>query len=57
MTTYRLTEKWTLSRGRYTEGYNICTIKDTRGTAKGQCNGGGYDMAGTSLAKALEKMQ
>lgn len=56
MNTIRLSEKWTVSHAKDTEGYNICTVKDIRGTAKGQCNGGGYDMAGTSLANCLENV-
>lgn len=56
MTTYAI-EKWTLSKGQNTYGYNICTIKDTKTGKKGQCNGGGYDMAGTSLAGLLVELE
>ena len=56
MNTYA-TEIWTLSKGKDTYGYNICTIKDTTTGKKGQCNGGGYDMAGTSLASLLVALE
>jgi len=49
MNTY-LNFKWTVSRGRETYGYNICTVKDTRRETNHRCNGGGYDMQGTSFA-------
>ena len=48
-----LTFKWTVSRGRDTYGYNICTVTDTRRNTKHRCNGGGYDMQGTSFANWL----
>ena len=51
---YILTERWGVSKGYDTYGYRICTILDTQDKAhKGQCKGGGYDMAGTSLADCL----
>lgn len=53
MNTY-LEIKWTVSRGRDTYGYNICTIKDTRRDTRHRCNGGGYDMQGTSFGNWLE---
>lgn len=40
--------KWTVSRGRNSYGYNICTLYVDRGK-RASCNGGGYDMKGTSL--------
>lgn len=40
--------KWTVSRGRETYGYNICTLF-VDGSKVAACNGGGYDMQGTSL--------
>jgi len=49
MKTKMLHFKWTVSRGRNSYGYNICTLL-VDGVKKGQCNGGGYDMKGTSLA-------
>ena len=40
--------KWTVSRGRYTYGYNICTMYLHRRNGDkvkvSSCNGGGYDM-------------
>jgi len=46
--------KWTVSRGRDTYGYNICTIRDTRRETRHACNGGGYDMQGTSFGNWLQ---
>ena len=44
--------KWTVSRGRDTYGYNICTLYvDGRKVAR--CNGGGYDMQGTCLGNFI----
>lgn len=54
MTTKQLHFKWTISRGRDTYGYNICTLL-VDGEKVGRCNGGGYDMQGTSFAHWLEK--
>jgi hypothetical protein len=58
--TYFASEKHTTSKGRDTYGYNICTIRvhvsqfgNTPALFTGRCNGGGYDMVGTSLAEAL----
>lgn len=45
---YNLHFKWTVSKGRDTYGYNICTLYvDGRKVAK--TTGGGYDMKGTVL--------
>ena len=44
--------KWSISKARETEGYNICTLLD--GNKRYSCNGGGYDMQGTALALWLE---
>lgn len=41
--------KWSVSRGRDTEGYNICTLRDQFGKRLAACKGGGYDMRGTVL--------
>ena len=40
--------KWTISRGRDTYGYNICSlyVGNKKVTS---CKGGGYDMKGTAL--------
>lgn len=43
---------WTVSRGRETEGWNICTITDENGKKYRTC-GGGYDMQGTVFANWL----
>lgn len=53
MTTKNLHFKWTVSRGRDTYGYNICTLL-VDGEVKGRCMGGGYDMQGTAFAQWLE---
>lgn len=53
MTTKALHFKWTVSRGRYTYGYNICTLL-VDGYKVGKCMGVGYDMQGTSFAEWLE---
>lgn len=54
MTTKQLHFKWTISRGRDTYGYNICTLL-VDGEKVGRCNGGGYDMQGTSFAQWLQE--
>jgi len=51
-TPFNLSERWTISRGRDTCGYNVCTITDGR-SLKTRAHGGGYDMAGTALAEML----
>lgn len=50
---YNLKFSWTVSRGRDTYGYNICTLY-VDGVKRGRCNGGGYDMQGTALAQFIE---
>ncbi len=50
---YKLKFTHTTSRGRDTYGYNICTLY-VDGVKKGRCNGGGYDMQGTSLGQFVE---
>lgn len=45
--------KFTISRGRDTYGYNICTLL-VDGERVSQCNGGGYDMQGTVLGEWLQ---
>jgi hypothetical protein len=45
---YNLKFRWTTSRGRDTYGYNICSLL-VNGEKVASCNGGGYDMQGTSL--------
>src|SRR5215813_1314455 len=46
MTTLKF--KWTVSRGRNSYGYNICSLY-VEGRKVSACNGGGYDMEGTAL--------
>ncbi len=46
--------KWTISRGRDTCGYNICTLL-VDGDKVASCNGGGYDMQGTAFGEWLNK--
>ena len=50
---YNLKYKWTQSKARDTYGYNICTLL-VDGEKVGRCNGGGYDMTGTSLGQWVE---
>lgn len=50
-TTLRL--RWSISRGRDTYGYNICTVIDEQTGKRYSCNGGGYDMTGTSFGHWL----
>jgi len=45
----RLMFKWSVSKGRDTYGYNICSLY-VDGKKMYSCNGGGYDMTGTCLA-------
>ena len=44
--------KWTISRGRDSYDYNICSLWQ-RGQKVASCNGGGYDMIGTVFAQWL----
>ena len=53
MNQYSLKYKWTTSKAKDTYGYNICTLL-VNGVKKGRCNGGGYDMQGTSLGNWIE---
>lgn len=45
--------KWTVSKGRDTYGYNICTLL-VDGEVVGRCNGGGYDMQGTAFGEWIQ---
>lgn len=45
--------KWTVSRGRDTYGYNICTLY-VDGVKTAKCNGGGYDLQGTVLGEFIQ---
>lgn len=44
--------KWTVSRGRETYGWNICTA--TIDGKKYRCSGGGYDMLGTVVGMYIK---
>lgn len=46
--------RWGTSRGRDSYGYNICTLY-ADGARVASCNGGGYDMTGTSLGDYIAK--
>jgi len=45
--------RWTVSKGRDTYGYNICSLW-VDGVKVSSCNGGGYDMQGTAFAEWLQ---
>ena len=45
--------RWSISRGRDTYGYNICSLW-VDGYKVAACNGGGYDMEGTVFAIWIE---
>ena len=45
---------WGVSRGRNTEGWNICTLTNGRTGKKYTTKGGGYDMKGTVFADYLQ---
>ncbi len=47
--------KWSVSRGRDTYGYNICTLIDCATGSRYRCNGGGYDMVGTVFGDWLQQ--
>ena len=55
---YKLVFKWTVSKGRNSYGYNICTLF-VDGKKHNACNGGGYDLQGTCfgnwVAREFEK--
>lgn len=46
---------WTVSKGRETYGYNICSLY-ANGNKVSSCNGGGYDMQGVALASYLNDL-
>ena len=49
----RLDLSWSISRGRDTEGYNICRLDDANTGKRYKCIGGGYDMVGTVFGDYL----
>ena len=53
MEKFNLKYRWTQSKARDSYGYNICTLL-VDGERVARCNGGGYDMTGTSLGQWVE---
>ena len=51
---YKLVFKWTVSKGRNSYGYNICTLF-VDGKKHNACNGGGYDLQGTCLGNWIAR--
>lgn len=49
-----LVMSWSVSRGRDTEGYNICRLDDRNNGKRYKCMGGGYDMVGTCFGDWLK---
>jgi hypothetical protein len=49
-----LSVTWSVSRGRYTYGYNICRLDSRQSGKRYRCSGGGYDMIGTVFGDWLE---
>ena len=45
---------WSISRGRETYGYNICSVRPAETGKTQRCSGGGYDMLGTSVGNWIE---
>ena len=54
MNTIHLEYRWTVSRGRDTYGYNICSLY-ANGSKVASCNGGGYDMQGVCLGNYIAR--
>lgn len=52
MKQFNLEIRWSISRGRDTHGYNICTLWDYNQPYR--TLGGGYDMTGTVFAQWLK---
>ena len=48
-----LSLSWSVSRGRDTDGYNICRLDDRNNGQRFKCMGGGYDMVGTVFGQWL----
>lgn len=53
-TKFSLSFHWSISRGRDTYGYNICSLYVDGRKAASTC-GGGYDMKGTALGDWMKK--
>tara|TARA_B100001057_G_scaffold244937_1_gene245258 strand:- start:269 stop:745 length:477 start_codon:yes stop_codon:yes gene_type:complete len=47
--------KWTISRAKSSEGWNICTLRDKEGKKIASTCGGGYDMKGTVFGEMINK--
>lgn len=47
-----LKERWSISKGYNTYGYNICSLWYA-GIKVASCNGGGYDMQSTSISNFI----
>lgn len=52
---YFLEIKWSISKGKNTYGYNICTLTDTRTDKKYRTCAGGVSMTGNVLGQWLEE--
>ena len=50
----KLTISWSVSKGQYTYGYNICRLDDRNNGKRFRCMGGGYDMIGTVFGEWLQ---
>lgn len=50
-----LSISWSISRGRETDGYNICRLDDSDTGKRFRCMGGGYDMTGTVFGEWLQE--
>ena len=49
-----LSLSWSVSKGRYTYGYNICRLDDRNNGHRFRTIGGGYDMIGTVFGEWLQ---
>ena len=49
-----LSLKWTVSRGKYTYGYNIVTLTDQSTGKKYRTDGGNYDMQGVVFSRWMD---
>lgn len=54
MNSTQLNISWSVSRGQYTNGYNICRLDDVRTGKRYRTCGGNYDMIGTVLGEWIE---
>ena len=49
-----LSLSWSVSKGQYTYGYNICRLDDRNNGHRFRTIGGGYDMIGTVFGEWLQ---